>query len=123
MNEQEQRNAIAEFCGWTRHVVQNADADGPILDGKTMIRWTAPGEVLNRNPYWNRREPLDYLNDLNAIHEAENLLDVDIESGDSPRYVYSYYLYNIVRPEQQPCRATAKQRAEALLRTLGLWKD
>ena len=75
----------------------------------------------------------DYLNDLNAMHEAEKVVWID-------RYRYDYnnnldrvvdatpvkgseskigpwiYEYNKAR------RATASQRAEAFLRTLSLWK-
>ena len=66
----------------------------------------------------------DYLNDLNAMHEAEVALTEEqaekyeaylnspgmyIEGG----YPSTLYLYH----------ATAAQRAEAFLKTLGLWKD
>lgn len=68
----------------------------------------------------------DYLADLNAMAEAEKIFDVDIESGDSPRYAYSGHLYALVVAEsdrKQPFRATAAQRAEAFLRTIGKWVE
>lgn len=61
----------------------------------------------------------NYPNDLNAMHEAEKLLD-----EKNLQFTYSHNLYNIVVPENvQPFRATAAQRAEALLRTIGKWSD
>lgn len=69
----------------------------------------------------------DWLADLNAMHEAEKVLDVNTDSGDSPRYAYSGHVYNLVTSqsdgEQQPFRATAAQRSEAFLRALNLWTD
>lgn len=69
--------------------------------------------------------PLPYWSSLDAIHEAENkLLTGDPKQGGSLRYLYAVELYNIVVPlEQQPCRANARQRCQALLTVLGLWKD
>jgi len=57
----------------------------------------------------------NYCNDLNAMHEAEAVLNEDqlwrmareIERNDDQWYF----------------RATARQRAEAFLRTLGKWED
>jgi hypothetical protein len=57
----------------------------------------------------------DYCTDLNAMHEAESILTEDqlwrmareIERNDEEWYF----------------RATARQRAEAFLRTLGNWED
>lgn len=67
-----------------------------------------------------RRLP-DYLNDLNAMHEAEKILDGDIYDGGSLRYSYARELYKLCPPEEQPLRATAENRAEAFLKTLNLW--
>ena len=66
----------------------------------------------------DRQEPPDYPNDLNAMHEAEKHLS----SWDQPRYIDAV---------NRACGlhwgrtvlATAKQRAEALLRTIGKWVD
>jgi hypothetical protein len=58
--------------------------------------------------------PPDYLNDLNAMHEAETALDYNQlrEMEDSVSFQFAVY----------PFHSTASQRAEAFLRTLGLWK-
>lgn len=63
--------------------------------------------------------PKKYYSDLNLMHEAENILDKDLLI-----YSYAHYLYNVVVPlSTQPFRATAKQRAEAFIRTIAKWED
>ena len=63
--------------------------------------------------------PPDYLNDLNAMHEAEKTLD------DSSLGLVSYHniLASICKTHRDCVRATAAQRAEAFLRTLSLWTE
>jgi len=57
----------------------------------------------------------DYCTDLNAMHDAEWSL-TDDQLWRMAR--------NIERNDEQwYFRATARQRAEAFLRTLGLWED
>lgn len=60
----------------------------------------------------------DYPEDLNAMHEAEKLFDPHQKS------IYWEHLMQ-VHQYIQPWAgcATARQRAEAFLRTLNLWKD
>ena len=62
----------------------------------------------------------DYLNDLNAMHEAEKILT------DDQHITYRNILANVIGDVTFFCRkytsATAAQRAEAFLRTLNLWK-
>ncbi len=65
----------------------------------------------------------DYTSDLNAMHEAEKTLSTDeqiemylenltdVSGGDTPKGKASFTAYF----------ATASQRAEAFMRTLGLW--
>ena len=65
----------------------------------------------------------DYLNDLNAMHEVERTLvrnDSRVSVGS-----WAYYLAQLadVTAEQHPIDATARDRAEAFLRTLGKWKE
>jgi hypothetical protein len=108
LTDEQIRIAIAEACGWMDcrfwRGNRNDDPVGTAPDGG--INTILP----------------DYPNDLNAMHEAEKALDINLDTPDSPRYRYSHFLYAICRPEQQPFRATARQRAEAFLRTLNLWK-
>jgi hypothetical protein len=118
MNEQKQRTAIAKACGWT----QNKRGSWVDPSGRCVYEsWgpTYPGAVP---PY--------YLEDLNAMHEAEKTLEdrqhqyyyrhlEEIQSG-CPYEPDSYYgagwIYHNVH-------AIAAQRAEAFLKTLGLWED
>lgn len=99
--------AIAEACGWKPRNYCNGyyrdDAEG-----------------------WIESLP-DYYNDINAMHEAENGLDeeqrdelmrkvyvlLDVEGTDTGDTYPDYKLYH----------ATAPQRAEAFLRTIGKWRD
>jgi len=58
----------------------------------------------------------DYLNDLNAMHEAEKVLPAIKHPGT----------YGIILEEVAggwSMTATAAQRAEAFLRTIGKWED
>jgi hypothetical protein len=56
----------------------------------------------------------DYLNNLNAMHEAENVLTAD-----------QWYEYDRLMPLRDPQKmhATAAQRAEAFLRAIGKWVE
>jgi hypothetical protein len=113
MSPEAQRIAIAEACGWKiclSALQSGLDVyKGPLIDDATECR------------------PLpDYIFDLNAMHEAEKVLDTTNggpKSGDCLRYAYSRELYKLVPEWMQPFRATAAQRAEAFLRTLGKWDD
>jgi hypothetical protein len=69
---------------------------------------------LNGNPFPGQDVPPDYLNDLNAMHEAETVLN--------PEQLSEYYI-QLASAMFRPFRASAAQRAEALLRTLGKWKE
>jgi hypothetical protein len=57
----------------------------------------------------------DYLNDLNAIHEAEKVLNNVQRERYRTELVYSHAGRDVF--------ATAAQRAEAFLRTIGKWED
>lgn len=70
----------------------------------------------------------DFLNDLNAVHEAEKILQ------DKCKYWPDYIdelskLFRCGFPNEdstnwsQMCHATAAQRAESLLRAVGKWID
>lgn len=63
----------------------------------------------------------DYCADLNAMHEAEKMLTGSLKSG------YGYELWDVVGSKTlgafENINATARQRAEAFLRTLGKWEE
>ena len=69
---------------------------------------------LSERSVWSVGIP-DYLDDLNAMHEAEKVLDFNQlrDMEDSVSFQFAVY----------PFHATASQRAEAFLRTLGLWTE
>jgi hypothetical protein len=115
MKEIEQRITIAKVCGWTQ-----SDVD----------YWISPSGIEYQvmhgyQTYKDGSDILpDYLHDLNAIHEAEKILE------DNQRMHFRGELVEMMRPKygfESACllaiHATAAQRAEAFLRTLNLWKD
>jgi hypothetical protein len=56
---------------------------------------------------------------LNAMHEAEKVLN------ENDQYFYWHFLYKMCGGSQEfdLLHATARQRAEAFLRTLGKWEE
>ncbi len=102
MTPESQRIAIAEACGWKRRDYVNCH-------GVNVADWVSRNDVI----YGTENLP-DYLNDLNAMHEAEKVL-TGIQLAE-----YSIWLQKI---EDLDFLATAAQRAEAFLKTLGLWVE
>ena len=94
MTEEAQRIAIAESVGIRLH-------DGDHAPSNYMFVTDLP----------------DYLNDLNAMHEAEMLL-----SEDPIFRNYEAMLDKVVPMSERWIFATARQRAEAYLRTIGKWE-
>lgn len=121
MNPDKQRIAIAEACGWR--------AARPIYPGAAGLWHIIGPNGLASHVYdteafaWAAADIPDYLSDLNAMHEAEKVLT------DEQSYGYGCWLgKNTVgrtTGEWQKAifGATAAQRAEAFLRTLGKWED
>jgi hypothetical protein len=101
MNKEQQRIAIAEACGWTK-----------------IFDWKAAG-INGQHPTepWTEVIP-DYLNDLNAMHEAEKFVGLHGEDfkGRKVKRIWATHC-----PCADPRFATAAQRAEAFLKTLNLW--
>ena len=60
----------------------------------------------------------DFCNDLNAMHEAEKTLT------DANMFVMAHHIERLVSAHgQHYFHATARQRAEAFLLTLGKWEE
>jgi hypothetical protein len=59
----------------------------------------------------------EYCTDLNAMHVAESVLTI-IEQDE-----YWNFLWDVTGSKFELCHATARQRAEAFLRTLGKWEE
>ena len=111
MNQEKQRIAIAQACGWTKIGYHEQ-------------------EITGRKPTNGFYEIIpDYLNDLNAMREAEQIL---WRMDWSHRYAFNDHLANTIRGRtvnrnewnaETLLDATASQRAEAFLRTLGKWEE
>ena len=103
MTPEAQQKGIAEACGWTNvapRIVKNVKHQG---DDITVGIWSDNGWIP------------DYLNDLNAMHEAVNSLTT------SQMTTMSQHLHR--RLGMLWGFATAAQFAEAFLRTIGKWQE
>jgi hypothetical protein len=100
MTAEKQRIAIAIACGWT-------------IKHKGL--WVEKLQTYAALP--------DYFNDLNACHQMEKVL-----TGKGVNAWWSYVAF-VNRHNPTPfgtetaVHATAAQRCEAFLRTLGLWEE
>jgi len=113
-----QRIAIAEKCGWKRCRIPTQGRDDPLPRG-----W-----ALNGNGGWGARDRLpNYLNDLNAMHEAEKVLDAFQWELYREELAESCTPLSQCRSKEQQYKfamhATAAQRAEAFLKAANLWSD
>lgn len=70
-------------------------------------------EAIDADPHWKCAK--NYCKDLNAMHEAE--MELSPHQRDQMRM-----RLNVTLGEEY-WRATARQRAEAFLRTLGKWEE
>jgi hypothetical protein len=124
MKPELQRIAIAEACGW--------DCD-PIeaREWKSRGQWARKlGDSEDNLASMNMSIP-DYLNDLNAMHEAEKCFEgkVEFDVSDYMSHIAAIILTEAGLRTDGHCgsyrivNATASQRAEAFLKTLGKWVD
>ena len=122
MTPEQQRIAIAEACGWTATVDDDQFWRATRADGSmTSDLWCSMSSV------WNVGIP-DYLNDLNAMHEAVSIFDYDQADEFEDHLCDICKRLNDEKENPAPWRfavvnATASQRAEAFLRTIGKWKE
>ena len=113
MNHNEQRVSIAEACGWKNLYFHHYSEQSSDPFAKDDDCWgTSPtGDISN---------PPDYLSDLNAMHEAEATLPLDVY------YEYTKELYIVCEGRTDGkgyTFASASQRAEAFLKTHNKWKE
>jgi len=118
MSPVEQQMAIAEALGWRS--VKDEHGPCPIPPGWSIQKFVDNGEpsfeLLSKVP--------DYLHDLNAMYVAENSL-----SKDDQLTRYPYFLSAACGQLRQfdfpwpTVHASAAQRAEAFLKTKGLWSE
>lgn len=102
--------AIAEACGWYEE------------DNESEICWT-----LDELTYCLHEDELpDYCNDLNAMHEAEETLDLQKAGVFAEQLRVTVYrttrLPHVDSGSFAHVHATASQRAEAFLKTIGKWE-
>ena len=130
MNPEQQRIAIAEACGWTAK--EDKDGFWRAVDPSGNMTYTLWVSEMN---VWSAGMP-DVLNDLNAMHEAEETLDAS-QCAEYARQLMKHHptycvtvLDNRFAPTEeiayqtyQLLHATAAQRAEAFLRTIGKWEE
>jgi hypothetical protein len=112
MNQEKQRIAIAEACGIV----------GP-FDNRWIKEYEEEGGDVHGFTGFEKGELVfipDYLHDLNAMNEAEKVLRDDREAA------FRGWLWLAHGQPDMRCaivHATAAQRAEAFLRTIGKWED
>ena len=123
MSPEAQRIAIAEACGWRD--IKHTDHEDVDIESRSIIHWSGltgvPPKFIH---YENRIVIPDYLNDLNAMHEAEKVLLKGHEDDPDGCELWSdYQTYLILAcPAYLSYHATAAQRAEAFLLTIGKWE-
>ena len=122
MDQQKQRIAIAEACGWK--CIQDSE----------YKPFGKPYKVgLNPDGSENLQVIPDYLNDLNAMHAAINALS-HLQLSEYGKHLQNVtrcfivgYIegdyYGDLRSLARLSNATAAQRAEAFLKALNLWAE
>ena len=100
MKPEEQRIAIAKACGWT--------------EISPRMTWGLPPNVEDDGTENCLKQIPDYLNDLNAMHEAEKQMNTKV--------LWEAYKAHLLNWMTEPVCASARQRAEAFLKTIGKWE-
>jgi len=110
--------AIAEACGLD--VIQNPRGPKDRPEAWKTGFFT-PKAAKQRRLSWPSSDVVkvipDYCNDLNEIHQLTMTL------GDQQLCEMADYLHQITGFHTRIFHATARERAEAFLRTIGKWED
>lgn len=112
MTVEAQRIKIAEACGWTEIKVHS----GGYMTG------TRPRQEMEDVSQVVMAVRL-YTSSLDAMHEAEKAALVDGCSLTNGRVTYCNKLMRICGSHAACVHATAAQRAEAFLKTIGAWEE
>ncbi len=130
MSPEAQRIAIAEACGtlsafYCPHCRETRDEKQRRQeDGIWYCNFCAVTALYHDSP--------NFLNDLNAMHEAEKLFSDDRSKWKkysdwlmrlTQEANVGLYYSDAVNARYRSVNATAAQRCEAFLRTLGLWRE
>jgi hypothetical protein len=129
MTDHEIRIAMAELDGFTD--IKIDDCEHVDIDARSVSEW----QELRGTVDGDRKGVPDYLNDLNAVHRVEMVLT------NNQRRTYAEILVQVhplqYDPTNRPitgdhdgymklfliANMTARQRCEAILRTVGKWKE
>jgi hypothetical protein len=115
MTPEKQRIAIAESCGWKW---KDSGIDN-------IFCWHSPqgtyfGRPLYKSSEGTKESEADhlpnYLEDLNAMHEVEKTLTQENQEKYGKNLASIGWTWDI-------WKATAAQRAEAYLKTIGKWEE
>jgi len=117
MNEEQQRIKIAEACDLFRIMPLRRTTRKGKPDPNGVRLWYCEEHHGGAATY---AEVPNYPNDLNAMHEAE--ISYIITNGLWDDYV-GHLKAIMYQGERFWGQATAKQRAEAFLKTLNLWEE
>ncbi len=118
MTKKKQQIAIAKACGYTDvrvEQMEHVDMGSRSVSVWKELRGTKDGQ---------RYSILNYTDDLNAMNEAEKIIEeFDWKASKGPTTLdYAQTLHEVCLYENI-WHATAAQRAEAFLKTLNLWKN
>lgn len=120
MKPEIQRIKIAEACGWKNVHWYEDNAGPPILSGE-------PPPTYKKRHRYDSTVP-DYLNDLNAIREAENILSYEqrqkywkelfliLTRSEGSVIFENKHIFHLIH-------ASAAQRVEAFLRAIDMWDN
>ena len=106
MTDEQINEAIATACGWTDIFEHPEFGLMGVAQGTHGCRTAIEG----------------YTYDLNAMHEAEKVLAPKNWNNFSENW-WNYYHHLLDGDVHKTIHATARQRAEAFLRTLGKWEE
>ena len=111
MNDEQINRRIAEACGW-KDVHHSWDWGNVWIGTKVEPHPTAPYEKIP-----------NYAGDLNAMHIAQLTLKRHSSRSMFRKFLHDEVMEDPMNPDNAPEFATARQRAEAFLRTIGKWED
>lgn len=119
MSDEEINMAIAKACGWVEAFPEGKEPHPETRRGGILLPYT----WVNTNTHERRSDLPNYCGDLNAMHSAEKAGALDQLHGHYARMLGELIL-GVASPIQwvAVC-ATAHQRAESFLKTIGKWND
>ena len=118
MMKEEINIAIAEYCCWRniKEIDYQPVGTDPYIDGPSQI-WMGIHPESDSDSKEYEVIP-DYCNDLNEMHEAEKIL---FTTNNWDACAYESALQK--ETTSWAWHSTAKQRAEAFLKTIGNWEE